>query len=57
MAKPVDNPIDTGIDLGFVNFIKHPSDPSYVVFRFKDEKRADYFVLDSIHFLMGYNFV
>ena len=43
MAKPVDNPIDTGIDLGFVNFIKHPSDPSYVVFRFKDVKRADYF--------------
>lgn len=43
MAKPVDNPIDTGIDLGFVNFIKHPSDPSYIVFRFKDAKRADYF--------------
>ena len=43
MAKPLDNPIDSGIDLGFVNFIKHPSNADYVVFRFKDKNRADYF--------------
>ncbi|MDB3906747.1 hypothetical protein N9355_04710 [Crocinitomicaceae bacterium] len=39
----MDNPIDHPIDLGLVNYTKHPSDPDYVVFRFPDVDRADTF--------------
>ncbi len=35
--------LDSGLDIGFVNYKKHPSDPNYMVFRFKDHKMADYF--------------
>ncbi|MDX1653460.1 MAG: hypothetical protein R3277_13260 [Brumimicrobium sp.] len=39
--------MDTGVehivDLGLVNYVPHPSNPNYVVFRFADKKRADHF--------------
>lgn len=39
----MDNPIDQPLDLGLVNYTKHPSDSNYVVFRFPDSDRADSF--------------
>lgn len=39
----MDNPIDNIVDLGFVNYVKHPSNPDYVVYRFGDQKRAESF--------------
>lgn len=39
----MDNPIDHPLDLGLVNYTKHPSDNNYVVFRFADQLRADAF--------------
>jgi hypothetical protein len=39
----MDNPIDHPIDLGLVNYTRHPSDSNYVVFRFPDVERADSF--------------
>ena len=40
MENQSGNPIDHVIDLGLVNYVKHPSNQSYVVYRFADEKRA-----------------
>ena len=39
----MDNPIDSPFDLGLVNYVKHPENPDYVVFRFSDLARADSF--------------
>lgn len=39
----MDNPVDHPIDLGFVNYTRHPSDPNYVVYRFPDVNRATSF--------------
>ncbi len=36
----MDNPVDHIVDLGLVNYVRHPSDSAYVVFRFADENRA-----------------
>jgi hypothetical protein len=36
----MENPVDHSLDLGLVNFTRHPSNSRYVVFRFADEKRA-----------------
>lgn len=36
----MDNPIDSPLDLGLVNYVKHPSNQNYIVFRFADDKRA-----------------
>jgi len=36
----MDSPIDNPFDLGLVNYVKHPTDPNYVVFRFADLRRA-----------------
>lgn len=36
----MDNPVDHIVDLGLVNYTKHPSNPNYIVYRFADEKRA-----------------
>lgn len=44
----MDNPVDNIIDLGLVNYVKHPSDPSYIVFRFPDENRANSFEAELI---------
>ncbi len=42
----MENPIDHTIDLGLVNYVKHPSNPNYIVFRFVDPKRAESFELE-----------
>lgn len=39
----MDNPVDNIVDLGLVNYVKHPSNPDYVVYRFGDQLRADSF--------------
>lgn len=36
----MDNPVDNIADLGFVNYVKHPTNPDYVVYRFGDAARA-----------------
>ena len=36
----MENPIDHTIDLGLVNYVKHPSNPNYIVYRFVDPERA-----------------
>lgn len=41
----MDNPVDHIVDLGLVNFVKHPSNPEYIIFRFADPKRAESFEL------------
>ena len=38
----MENPIEH-LDLGFVNYTQHPSNPNYVVYRFTDQNRADSF--------------
>lgn len=43
MAKRVDNPLEAPFDFGLVNYVKHPTNPSYIVFRYKDKNRADFF--------------
>ncbi len=40
----MDNPVDsTLIDLGLVNYVQHPTNKNYIVYRFADKKRADSF--------------
>ena len=39
----MENPIDHTVDLGLVNYVKHPSNPSYIVYRFVDPERATSF--------------
>ena len=39
----MDNAVDNIIDLGLVNYVKHPTNPDYVVFRFADSGRANSF--------------
>lgn len=39
----MDNPIDHPFDLGLVNYIRHPENQNYVVFRFPDIERAKSF--------------
>ena len=36
----MDNPIDHSIDLGLVNYVQHPTNQNYIVYRFADENRA-----------------
>ena len=38
----MENPIEH-LDLGLVNFTKHPSNPDYVVYRFPNEEKANSF--------------
>jgi hypothetical protein len=38
----MENPIEH-LDLGLVNFTKHPSNPDYVVYRFTNEEKANSF--------------
>ena len=40
MARQVDNPIDNVVDLGLVNYVQHPSNQHYIVYRFVDPERA-----------------
>ncbi|MDG1332901.1 MAG: hypothetical protein P8P74_11275 [Crocinitomicaceae bacterium] len=39
----MDNPVDHPIDLGLVNYARHPENKEYVVYRFADEHRANSF--------------
>ena len=39
----MENPIDHTVDLGFVNYVAHPKDRNYVVFRFVDQDRSSDF--------------
>ena len=39
----MDNPVDHPIDLGLVNYSRHPENADYIVFRFADEHRATSF--------------
>ena len=40
----MDNPVDhTIIDLGLVNYVQHPTNKNYIVYRFADENRANSF--------------
>ena len=36
----MENPIDHTVDLGLVNYVKHPSNPNYIVYRFADANRS-----------------
>lgn len=38
--------VENIVDLGLVNYVRHPSDPNYVVFRFADKNRADQFEIE-----------
>jgi hypothetical protein len=39
----MDNPVDHIADLGLVNYVRHPTNPDYMVYRFGDQARADSF--------------
>lgn len=39
----MDNPVDHTLDLGLVNYVQHPDNPNYIVYRFADEERANAF--------------
>lgn len=39
----MDNPVDHPLDLGLVNYTRHPENSSYVVYRFADKNRAKSF--------------
>ena len=38
--------VENIVDLGLVNYVRHPSDPNFVVFRFADKNRADQFEIE-----------
>lgn len=39
----MDNPVDHIVDLGLVNYVKHPTNSNYIVYRFADTDRANSF--------------
>jgi hypothetical protein len=39
----MDPGVENIIDLGLVNYVRHPTNPNFIVFRFADKKRADQF--------------
>jgi hypothetical protein len=41
--SPIENPVDHIVALGLVNYVKHPTNQNYVVYRFADEERAKSF--------------
>lgn len=44
----MENPVDHTVDLGLVNYVKHPSNPNYIVYRFADINRASSFEKELI---------
>lgn len=42
----MENPVDHTLDLGLVNYVQHPSNPSYIVYRFPDKERAASFEIE-----------
>ena len=45
----MENPVDHTIDLGLVNYVQHPSNPQYIVYRFADKNRADSFKTELVN--------
>lgn len=39
----MDSKVENIVDLGLVNYVRHPSNPNYIVYRFADPKRAEDF--------------
>lgn len=39
----MENPVDHIVDLGLINYIKHPTNKDYIIFRFADINRANSF--------------
>jgi hypothetical protein len=39
----MDSKVENIIDLGLVNYVRHPSNPNYIVFRFANKIKADDF--------------
>lgn len=39
----MDPGVENIVDLGLVNYVRHPTNPNFIVFRFVDKKRADHF--------------
>lgn len=39
----MDNPVDNIVDLGLVNYVQHPGNANYIIFRFADINRANSF--------------
>jgi hypothetical protein len=39
----MDSGLEHPFDLGMVNYHRHPTDQNYIVYRFKDIRRANYF--------------
>jgi hypothetical protein len=44
----MENPVDHTLDLGLVNYVKHPENRNYIVFRLADEDRAEAFEQELI---------
>ena len=42
----MENPVDHTLDWGLVNYVQHPSNPSYIVYRFPDKERAASFEIE-----------
>jgi hypothetical protein len=53
----MDSKVESIIDLGLVNYVRHPSNPNYIVFRFANKIKADDFednlTIDKIWFEKG----
>jgi hypothetical protein len=39
----MENPVDHTVDLGLVNYVQHPTNPNYIVYRFAEKGRAESF--------------
>jgi hypothetical protein len=39
----MDPGVENIVDLGLVNYVRHPTNPNFIVFRFGDKQRADQF--------------
>lgn len=50
----MENPLDNIVDLGLVNYVRHPENPKYIVFRFADPFRADSFEAELIKAAIWY---
>lgn len=48
MERQIDNPVDNIVDLGLVNYVQHPTNNNYIVYRFADPQRAASFEKELI---------
>lgn len=44
----MENPVDHTVDLGLVNYVQHPTNQNYIVYRFADNERAESFGIELI---------